>query len=48
MPRKLDLSWQAGHAGRQGRWTKTYKGKRHDLGFGNSKSDRESYPRGFG
>ncbi|MBL9093169.1 MAG: hypothetical protein JNL96_18270, partial [Planctomycetaceae bacterium] len=43
MPRKIELTWQQGAAGRQGRWKKKYKGRTVYFAFGRSKSDLEGY-----
>ncbi len=43
MPRKLELTFQKGTAGRLGRWRKKYRGRVHYLGSGPSKSDVASY-----
>ncbi|MBL9090930.1 MAG: tyrosine-type recombinase/integrase [Planctomycetaceae bacterium] len=43
MPRKTELTWQAGTGGRQGRWRKKYRGRVCYFAFGRSKSDLEGY-----
>lgn len=43
MPRKTELTWQPGTAGRQGRWRKKYKGRVCYFAYGRSKSDIEGY-----
>lgn len=43
MPRKIELTWQAGSEGRKGRWRKKYKGRVLYFPYGNSKSDLEGY-----
>ena len=43
MPRRIELTWQPGSAGRQGRWRKKYKGRTLYFPFGSSKSDIEGY-----
>ncbi|MBL9090776.1 MAG: site-specific integrase [Planctomycetaceae bacterium] len=43
MPRKIELTWQPGAAGRQGRWKKKYKGQALYFAYGTSKSDLPGY-----
>lgn len=43
MPRKVELTWQPGASGRQGRWKKKYKGQTVYLPYGTSKSDVQGY-----
>lgn len=43
MPRSINLSWQPGAPGRQGRWRKKYKGHRYYYSGGRGKSDTEAY-----
>lgn len=43
MPRKTELTWQAGTGGRQGRWRKKYRGRVCYFAYGRSKSDIEGY-----
>lgn len=43
MPRKIDLTWQSGSAGRKGRWRKKYRGKAYYFACGTSKSDKDGY-----
>ena len=47
MPRKTELTWQAGSNGRSGRWRKKYKGRVLYFAFGTSKSDRDGYQQAF-
>ena len=47
MPRKTELTWQAGTGGRQGRWRKKYRGRVCYFPFGRSKSDLEGYKQAF-
>lgn len=43
MPRKIQLTWQAGADGRSGRWKKKYKGRTIYLGTAPCKSDVNAY-----
>ena len=43
MPRKRELTWQAGNNGRSGRWRKKYRGAVYYFPGGNGKTDREAY-----
>ena len=43
MPRKIELTWQSGSRGRNGRWRKKYKGRVLYFAYGTSKSDLEGY-----
>jgi integrase len=45
MPRKIELTWQAGTRGRKGRWRKKYKGRVLYFAHGTSKSDLAGYRR---
>ena len=47
MPRKIELTWQPGSRGRQGRWRKKYKGRILYFAHGSSKSDVEGYKAAF-
>ncbi|MBI1246793.1 tyrosine-type recombinase/integrase [bacterium] len=43
MPRKRELTWQAGAGDRPGRWKKIYKGRTVYCGTSSAKSDLEAY-----
>ncbi len=43
MPRSRKLTWQAGTAGRNGRWRKKYKGRSYYFSGGRGKTDRVAY-----
>ncbi|MCG6156366.1 tyrosine-type recombinase/integrase [Rubinisphaera margarita] len=43
MPRKFQLTWQAGSNGRDGRWRKKYKGRIYYFNSGRGKYDQEAY-----
>ena len=45
MPRKRELTWQAGSNGRGGRWRKKYKGQSFYFPGGNGKTDQAAYDR---
>jgi len=43
MPRKRELTWQAGTKGRPGRWKRVYKGRTVYCGTASAKGDLEAY-----
>ena len=43
MPRSRNLTWQAGTAGRTGRWRKKYRGRSYYFSGGGGKTDQVAY-----